>query len=168
MQKIILVAGATGNLGFRIIKYLVNKNAEVRAIVRSNSDIEKIKSLENLGVKIYTVNNWSQEELTVACKDVSCVVSALAGLRDVIIDAQNTLLNAAVEANVPRFIPSDYSLDFRNFSHGENRNLDLRREFHKYLDKAPIKATSIFNGAFADMLTGQMPVILFKQKMVLY
>jgi nucleoside-diphosphate-sugar epimerase len=96
------------------------------------------------------------------------VVSALAGLRNVIIDAQKLLLDAAVSAAVPKFIPSDYSLDFTRFSPGENRNLDWRREFHTYLDKQPIAATTIFNGAFMDMLTGQMPVILFKQKMVLY
>ncbi|MGA2823462.1 MAG: hypothetical protein ABSE72_08050, partial [Bacteroidales bacterium] len=65
-------------------------------------------------------------------------------------------------------IPSDYSLDFTRFSHGENRNLDLRREFHEYLDKTSISATTIFNGAFADLLIDQMPLILFKQKIVLY
>ena len=59
-------------------------------------------------------------------------------------------------------------LDFTKFNPGENRNLDWRREFHRYLDHAPIKATSIFNGAFADMLTGQMPLILFKQKIILF
>jgi nucleoside-diphosphate-sugar epimerase len=49
-----------------------------------------------------------------------------------------------------------------------NRNLDLRREFHRRLDKAPIAATSILNGMFADMLTGQAPFILFKVKRVVY
>ena len=69
---------------------------------------------------------------------------------------------------VPRFIPSDYSIDFTKFPPGENRNLDLRREFHQRLDRASISATTIFNGAFANMLTGQMPLILFKLRRVLY
>jgi hypothetical protein len=60
---------------------------------------------------------------------VTCVVSVLAGLREVIIDAQKVLLDAAIAAGVPLFIPSDYSLDFTKFSDGENRNLDLRRDF---------------------------------------
>jgi hypothetical protein len=98
----------------------------------------------------------------------SCVVSALQGLRDVIVEAQTVLLDAAIKADVPRFIPSDYSIDFTKFPPGENRNLDLRRDFHKRLDKTPISATTIFNGAFADMLTGQMPLILFELKRVLY
>ncbi|SHL85417.1 NmrA family NAD(P)-binding protein [Flavobacterium xinjiangense] len=168
MKKIILVAGATGNLGLRIVKALVNKDAEIRIVVRSNSAIEKIKELENLGVKIYKVSSWNLEELKTSCVGVSCVVSALAGLSEVVIDAQKVLLDAANIAGVPRFIPSDYSLDFTKFSYGENRNLDLRREFHEYLDKTSISATSIFNGAFTELLIDEMPMILFKQKMILY
>ena len=168
MGKIILVAGATGNLGHKIVSALLNKDAEIHAVVRVNSDLEKIKALEKLGVKIVKVNNWTLEELKNTCLGVSCVISSLAGLREVVIDAQKVLLDAAVAAGVPRFIPSDYSLDFTRFSHGENRNLDLRREFHEYLDKAPIAATTIFNGAFTELLTNEMPMILFKQKMILY
>jgi nucleoside-diphosphate-sugar epimerase len=168
MEKLILVAGATGNLGERIVKALLKRGAEVRVVVRSNSDINKINMLEKLGAKVFRVNIWNVEEVSIACQGVSCVVSALAGLRDVVIDAQKVLLDSAISAGVPRFIPSDYSLDFTRFSNGENRNLDLRREFHKYLDNTSISATTIFNGAFADLLTGQMPLILFKQKMVLY
>ena len=69
---------------------------------------------------------------------------------------------------MPRFIPSDYSIDFTKLASGTNRNLDLRREFHERLDKAPISATSILNGMFTDMLTGQAPIILFKFKRVVY
>jgi len=167
-SNIVLVAGATGNLGGRIVLALLKKGAEVRTVVRPSSNREKIKQLEKLGVKVYKLKDWNLEELTNACSGVSCLVSSLAGLREVIIDAQKVLLDAAIAAGIPRFIPSDYSLDFTRFSDGENRNLDLRREFHTYLDKTNISATSIFNGAFMDMLTGQMPVILFKQKLVLY
>jgi nucleoside-diphosphate-sugar epimerase len=168
MKKIILVAGGTGNLGGRIINALLDKGAGVHAVVRPGSDINKTNKLENLGIKVFRVNMASVEKVSKACTGVSCLVSALAGLRDVIIDIQKTLLDAAVAAGVPRFIPSDYSLDFTKFSPGENRNLDLRREFHGYLDKSSISATTIFNGAFAHMLTHQMPLILFKQKRVLY
>jgi uncharacterized protein YbjT (DUF2867 family) len=168
MKNIILVAGATGDLGGRIVRALLNKGAVVRAIVRSSTNSEKIDLLETLGVKVYKVNNWNEGELAKALSGASCVVSVLAGLREVIIDAQKVLLDAAITAGVPRFIPSDFSLDFTKFAHGENRNLDLRREFHQYLDSTTISSTTIFNGAFADLLTGQMPVIFFKQKLVLY
>jgi len=157
MKKTILVAGATGNLGERIVKSLILQGAEVNTIVRSDTGIAKIEKLKAIGAIVLTLQHWNKEELTKACAGAACVVSALAGLRNVIIDAQTILLDAAVAAGVPRFIPPDYSLDFTKFTHGENRNLETRREFHAYLKNAPIKATSIFNGAFMDMLTGQMP-----------
>ena len=168
MKKIILVAGATGNLGERIINALLARGAEVRAVVRSGCDVEKLNKLEKLGVKIFTVNMSNVEEISNACIGVFCVVSALQGLHEVIVDTQRVLLDAAISAGVPRFIPSDYSIDFTKFPPGENRNLDLRRDFHKYLDKTSISATTIFNGAFAELLTGQMPLIFFKLKRILY
>jgi hypothetical protein len=168
MKKIILIAGATGNLGFRIASALASKGVTVRALVRSNSGTDKIKLLEGLGIEICKVDKWSVDEIKAHCNGVTCVVSVLAGLREVVIDTQKVLLDAAVAAGVPRFIPSDYSLDFTKFSFGENRNLDLRREFHTYLDKCPIASTSIFNGAFMEMLLDEMPLIVFKKKLVIY
>ena len=168
MGQEILIAGATGNLGFRIAKVLAEKGAKVRAIVRGSSDVEKVSELEKLGIEVIVVSNWNLMQLTEACEGITCVVSALAGLRDVIIDSQKILLDAAISAKVKRFIPSDYSLDFTKFSDGENRNLDLRREFHRYLDTCPIESTSIFNGAFSELLPDQMPFILLKPKIILY
>ena len=164
----IVVAGATGNLGGRIVRALLKRGASVRALVRHSSAQDKIKQLEDLGVTIASVDLSRTSEVTPACSGASCVVSALQGLRDVIVGAQTVLLDAAIKADVPRFIPSDYSIDFTKFPPGENRNLDLRRDFHQRLDRTPISATTIFSGAFADMLTGQMPLVLFKRKRVLY
>lgn len=102
-----------------------------------------------------------------ACEDVSCVVSALNGLHEVIVDRQTVLLDAAVKAGA-RFISSDYSLDFTKTERGGNRNLDLRREFMGRADRAPIKMASILNGASMDMLGAEMPVIQPRIQRVLY
>ncbi len=163
----IVVAGATGQLGGRIANALVARQARVIALVRPGTTAERLGSLQHLGVHIVEVDLRSVPDVTAACAGAACVVSALSGLRDVIVDAQSALLRAAVAADVPRFIPSDFSIDFTELPSGRNRNLDLRREFHRHLDAAPLAATTIFNGAFADMLTGQMPLILFRIRRVL-
>ena len=124
MKKNIAVIGATGNLGNRIIKFLIEKDANVTAVVRHSSDAKTLNILENLGAKIIKADFNNIQDLTKAFQGNSCVVSALAGLRDVIINTQTIVLNAAIATGVPRFIPSDYSLDFTKFSAGENRNLD--------------------------------------------
>ncbi len=157
----IVVAGATGNLGGRIVMALLERGAAVRALVRRTSAREKVERLQALGATIASVDSSNASEMTLACTGASCVVSALQGLRDVVVEAQAILLDAAIEAGVPRIVPSDFSIDFTKLPPGGNRNLDLRREFHERLDRTSISATTIFNGAFADMLTGQMPLILF-------
>ena len=167
MNNNILIAGATGNLGGKIVNSLINKGANIKAIVRRETDIQKIKQLEEKGVKVFQVDMNNRDEVAKHCVGMDCIVSALSGLRETIIEIQKVLLDAAVDAKVPRFIPSDYSSDFTNLVKGQNRNLDLRREFHEYLDKAPIKATSIFNGPFMDLLTTDMPLILFKKRRIL-
>lgn len=164
----ILVAGATGDLGERIAKALLARGAAVRALVRPGTAPDKLARLRGLGAAIAEADYGDAAALRAACAGTACVVSALSGLREVIVDAQTRLLEAAVSAGVPRFIPSDFAIDFGKLPLGSNRNLDLRREFGARLDAAPIAATSILNGAFMDMLTGVAPFILFKRKRVLY
>ena len=164
----VVVAGATGNLGRRIVGALLERGAGVRALVRRGTVRDKLERLQGPRVTIASVDLSSASHVTTACAGASCVVSALQGLRDVIVETQTVLLEAAIKAGVPRFIPSDYSIDFTKFPPGENRNLDLRRDFHTRLDRVSISATTIFSGAFADMLTGQMPLILFRLRRVLY
>lgn len=164
----VVVAGSTGTLGKLIVKSLVERKAQVVAMVRLQAAKDNIKFLENLGARVVEVDFKNRAHLENACSGASCVVSALSGLREVIVDAQTELLQAAIEARVPRFIPSDYSADFTKLAPGTNRNFDLRREFHKKLETSSIAATTIFNGMFTDMLTGQAPFILFKLKRVLY
>ncbi len=168
MKKSILVAGGTGDLGHRIISALLERGAHVKAVVRHSSESSKVKKLEEMGVEVFKLDMKSVEELTEACENVGCVVSALAGLHDTIVEGQSVLLDAAVAAGVSRFIPSDYSSDFTKIPEGENRNFDLRKAFHKKLEAAPIKATSIINGAFTDMLAYNTPFYNLKDNSVGY
>lgn len=69
----------------------------------------------------------SLAELVTACKDATCVVLGLTGLKEFIVETQSLLPHAAVAAGVPRFIPSDYSAGFTQVPKGENRNFDLRK-----------------------------------------
>ncbi len=167
-NKTIILAGATGSLGQKIAANLAGLGAKVKALVRKGSSAEAVANLHALGVDIIFVDYNDEEQLTEACRGGAIVVSALSGLRHVIVDAQTSLLNAALRAGVYRFIPSDYCIDFTKLPYGTNRNLDLRKEFAERLNTTSIKATSILNGMFTDLLTGQAPVILFGLSRVVY
>jgi len=158
-RPIIALAGATGDLGGRICRALVGRGASVRALARPDADSRDVARIAALGATVVRADPGDEAAMAAALEGAACVVSALNGLREVIIGRQGVLLRAAVRAGVPRFIPSDFSADFTKTRPGDNRNLDLRREFMALADRAPIRVTSILNGAFMDMLGREMPVI---------
>lgn len=168
MKKNILVAGATGNLGNRICRELIQRGAFVKAIVRESTDADKIEILKELGVEVKIIDLNDVNAISAECANADCVVSAVAGLGDVIIDLQKKILEGASKAGVPRFIPSDFCTDYNDLPEGENRNFDLRRIFKKYIDQSPIRATSIFNGCFADILKYNTPILNLKDKSIGY
>ena len=168
MSALVAVAGAAGGLGRRIARELRARGAGVVAMVRPGTAPERLEPLRALGATVAPVDLADAAAVARAASGASCVVSALNGLRDVIVEAQTVLLDGAVRAGVPRFIPSDYSIDFTGLPPGRNRNLDLRREFHRRLEQRPVAATTVFCGAFAELLTGRMPMILFKPRRVVY
>lgn len=168
MVEKIVVAGGTGNLGGRISRALAGRDAHVIALTRAGSEEKNRKSFEGTGVDVTGCDMSNTSDIARVCEGAACVVSALQGLRDVIVETQSKVLDAAVKAGVPRFFPSDFATDFRAFPEGENRNYDLRRKFHQVLERAPIKPTSIFNGVFAEVLIQGVPYLDFKTKQVGY
>ncbi|KAB1074311.1 NmrA family NAD(P)-binding protein [Methylobacterium planeticum] len=169
----VVLAGATGALGGRIARALAGRGAAVTALVRTGTPPGRVAALEADGIRVAALDLDDVGQVAAACTEAgatgaACVVSALNGLEPTMLGTQGALLRGAVAAGVPRFIPSDFSLDFTGTAPGRNRNLDLRRAFHAQLDRAPLRATSILNGAFADLLTGPMPLILFGLRRVIH
>jgi uncharacterized protein YbjT (DUF2867 family) len=168
MTTSVLVAGATGDLGQRIVRELLTHDTRIRVLTRPGSGTAATLYAANDRIDIVEAAYTDHTALTAAVTGSDVIVSAVSGVRPVIVDAQRALLAAAVAAGVPRFIPSDYSSDYRQIALGSNRNFELRREFAADLDAAPIQATSILNGAFADMLTGTAPMIAFGRRRVMF
>jgi uncharacterized protein YbjT (DUF2867 family) len=168
MTSTILLAGATGDLGQRIVRELLTHDVQLRVLTRPGSQTATTLFGQEERIEIVTAAYTDHAALTQAMTGVDVVVSAVNGLRSVIVDAQRALLKATVAAGVPRFIPSDYSADYRRIAPDSNRNFELRREFAADVDAAPVQATSILNGMFTDLLAGDAPMILWDRKRVLF
>ncbi len=148
-----LIVGATGNLGSLIAHELVQRNTQIRALVRNvaTTDAQQragIDRLTKLGVEIVEGDISKNLGLDRAVAGVDIVVSTVQGSEDVIVDGQRHLLEASKKAGVSRFIPSDFSGELRNLKSGEHYLYNLRIRFGQILRSSGIPWTSIQPGAF--------------------
>src|SRR4028118_2219308 len=104
MSKTVILVGATGDLGGRIVRELKAENATVRCLVRPETSSAKRQSLMQFASEVVDVNFADINSISKACAGGGVVVSAVAGLRDVIVELQARVLKGSVEAGIPRFI----------------------------------------------------------------
>jgi uncharacterized protein YbjT (DUF2867 family) len=139
----VLVVGASGQLGRKIVRELVGaRRADVRVTHREGTKSDALEALREMGGELVAADLADPASLARACHGVNVIVSAVQGLREVIVDGQTRLLRAAEQAGVARMIPSDYALDFFKTDEGKNRNLDLRREFDRRPGRSPRSSRS--------------------------
>lgn len=162
-KSTVLVVGATGMLGFKIVAALLDKGTfDVKAMVRSSNDNneenrQKIDAMKAKGAAIVEGDLMQPETLVQVCEGIDIVVSAV-GNNQVTVPGQKNLIDASKQQGVKRFIPSDYSVDYRKLDYGDNDNLDMRKQVFEYLQRSGLEYTLILNGAFMDNIgTPYMP-----------
>lgn len=154
-NKIVVLAGATGNLGSLIAQALLEKpEVKLRVLVRPES-VAKVSAFIERGAEVVEVDLSGQgqgERLEEAMKDAYAVVSALQGGPNIMVDAQLRLLRSARRADVRRFIPSCFSYNIFGLDAGDNINTDMLRAFASASEgeRGHVDVVHIQNGAFLD------------------
>ena len=119
----VLVVGSTRMLGYKTVAAVLYKGTvEVKAMVRSSNDSheekrQKIDEMKAKGAGIIEGDLMKPETFLQACPEVEVIVSAV-GNNEVTVPGQKNLIDAAKQQGVKRFIPSDYSVDYRQLSLG--------------------------------------------------
>jgi nucleoside-diphosphate-sugar epimerase len=154
----VLVAGATGSVGSLIVKNLLDRGADVRALVRKSS-VDKLTVHPNLTPCVGDLADGA-DALQQYLDGVEVVVSAVQGGPEVIIDGQRELLRAAERAGVHRMIPSDFSINLWGYGYGINVLSDLRRVFTDAFTTSRVARTSVSVGAFPEYFLGAVHEVL--------
>jgi uncharacterized protein YbjT (DUF2867 family) len=114
----ILVAGATGQVGSEVCRLLTERGEKVRALVRASSDPGRVAALRAMGAETVEADLRSPETLPAACDGVTAVISTASatsapGPGDTVInvdgDGQLALVDAAAEAGVQHFVYVSFS-----------------------------------------------------------
>jgi len=154
-QVQVAVVGGTGRLGSLIVKHLLAQNVGVTILTRKDSKNKvNIDDLQKKGAKIVEVDLNDEAALVHLLRGHKVLISSLLGGPDLIFEGQRRLLRASKSAGVQKFIPSDFSFDYRNVEYGINVNIDDRKRFNEELVTSGIQWVSILCGAFTEILFG--------------
>ena len=160
--KKVIVVGATGNLGNKIVKALIQQGAEVTAMVRATSNRSK---LEEIGVKNFVTGDMldkpSLKNALSSGYGFDAIVASAAGYTshskgdstDTDTIGYRNLVDATKEAGIPRFVlisilESDKAV---NVPHFHNKYLT-----EKYLTEKKQPYIALRPGAFFDWADDSM------------
>ena len=149
INKVALI-GATGNIGAPILKALLDANFEVTILSREGStSTDSLPS--HAGQKIVKVNFNDVDSITKALSGTEGVVSNVASHA---LLSQKTIIDAALNAGVKRFLPSDFGSDLSAKANAVPFN-QPKIEIHQYLEEKAkshpeFTYTFVTNGPFFD------------------
>ncbi|WYZ38299.1 hypothetical protein EsH8_III_000213 [Colletotrichum jinshuiense] len=149
---LVVVAGATGNIGQKLIDSLHARGHQVRGLGRTPSKLTEARraKLEDF---IISKNYYDIDALDRACKGADAVISAYGVYPTALqIDGQLLLLRAAERANIRRFVLSTWNHNWSQDPLGMHEAYDLLIAFRRIAElSSPIKPHYIFTGILADV-----------------
>jgi len=170
LQNILLI-GSTGTIGTAIRKGLVfhkSKFSKVGVLTAAASLADEKKkaifdTLHGEGLEIVVSDLDDKESLVKALKGWDTVICALAPLA---VPKQKTVIDAAVEAGVSRFLPSEFGFDlstpFNSIQPAYKGKVAIEEHLKEVaLNNPSFSYTFISNGSFADFIF-QVPPIVFE------
>jgi hypothetical protein len=151
----IAIVGFTGRMASLITSSLLKShpNVEIHGISRSLAKIDKAIS-SNPRIKLFEASATDTTALRRGLANTSTCICCYLGDATLMTEGQKTLIDACIAEKVPRYMASDWSLDFRGLKLGDHPNKDPMKHIQAYLEEktAEIKGVHVLNGAFMEVM----------------
>ena len=160
----VAIAGITGKLGSLIAQSLLTyPRSHIRGLCRNPTKLSpSISSNPRVSITQGPSSDLAVARTFVKGSDV--VICAYLGDNDFMVDSQKLLIDAAEAEQVPRYIASDWALDYTKLKVGDLPAKDPMIEIKSYLEtKKSVKGVHVLNGAFMELFE-----MAFQQKEVGY
>ncbi|KAH9203992.1 hypothetical protein DL95DRAFT_131625 [Leptodontidium sp. 2 PMI_412] len=153
----IAIAGFTGKMARLITNSLLTRhpNVQIHGLCRSPSKVDA-KLLSNPNIKVFEADSTDPAALRRGLAGTSACICCYLGDNSLMIDGQKTLIDACIAENVPRYIASDWSIDFRPLAFGDHPSKDPMKHVQVYLEEkekeGKIKGVHVLNGGFMEVV----------------
>ncbi|KAI3320144.1 NAD(P)-binding protein [Xylariaceae sp. AK1471] len=149
---LVLVAGATGNIGQKIIDSLLRRGHQVRALARSPDKLSSATA-DRLERFVKSSTYYDIAALEAACAGVDAVICAYHGSPELQVEGQLFLLRAADRAGVRIYVSASWNCDWRRQALGDHESYDAYHCFHRLAElSSTVRPHFIFSGILAEVL----------------
>ncbi|KAG4442634.1 hypothetical protein IFR05_001890 [Cadophora sp. M221] len=154
----IAIAGFTGKTGHLITKSLLARHptARINGICRSTSKVPA-EYLSSPNIQVFRADSTDSTALRRGLTGASACICCYLGDDKFMVEGQKTLIDACIAEKVPRYVASDWTVDFRQLEFGEHPSKDPMKHVLAYLeekeDRGEIKGVHVLNGGFMEVLT---------------
>lgn len=151
MSSTVGIAGITGKLSQLILQYVLKSpNTQVRGFCRDASklsaDVREDSRIKVVEGDVYDINTL--RKFVAGCNVVIC---GYLGDNELMEKGQKLLIDACEAEGVPRYIASDYSLDYNNLEYGQHPAKDPMKKVKEYASsKKAVEGVHILIGAFMN------------------
>jgi nucleoside-diphosphate-sugar epimerase len=144
------VAGITGKFARSVVRNLLEKpDVKIRGYCR---DPSKLSSSLRSSPRVHVTQGKADDAAAVRSfvKSSNVVLCAYLGNDKLMIDGQKALIDACEAEGVPRYIASDYSLDYRKLEYGQLASKDPMKDIERYLQTKKTQGVHVLIGIFMD------------------
>ncbi|KAF4126167.1 Protein of unknown function (DUF1295) [Geosmithia morbida] len=147
------IAGITGKFGRLLASHLLkNPSVELRGYCRNAANVPAF--ITGANVKIFEGGAFDSQAVRPFVEGCDVVACAYLGDDKLMVDGQKVLIDSCEENKVPRYIASDYSVDFTKLELGQLFPKDPMKHVKAYLDtKQNVKGVHVLIGGFMETLT---------------
>jgi hypothetical protein len=153
MTLLVGLAGITGQFGQLLASKLLSNDQDVsiRGFCRNQTKVDK-QLASSSQVEIVEGGAYDRERAAKFVKGCDIVVCCYLGDDDLMIQGQKVLIDACEDEKVPRYIASDWCLDYTKLELGQLFTKDPMKHVKAYLEtKEFVNGVHILIGAFLEV-----------------
>jgi nucleoside-diphosphate-sugar epimerase len=150
---LVLVAGATGNIGQKLLLSLLARGHRVRALARNPEKIPA-KICAQLDRIVRSTSYHDIAALDAACEGIDAVICAYNGIPELQVEGQLFLLRAAERGGAGIYVSASWNADWRGQKLGDHDSYDGYHCFNRLAQfaSAKLRPHFIFCGILAEVL----------------